>query len=69
MLAAGLAAELAVGALDAVTSAAVLISALLVLPPLVVSLTGRWGDTAVIVLVALAIVLGKPVVSAATEVR
>ena len=60
MLAAGLAAELAVGALDAVTSAAALISALLVLPPLVVSLTGRWGDTAVIVLVALALVLVKP---------
>ena len=36
-----------------------LISALLVLPPLVVSLTGRWGDTAVLALVALAIVLGK----------
>ena len=67
MLAAGLAAELAVGALDAVTGAAALISALLVLPPLVVSLTGRWGDTAVIVLVALALVLVKPVVSTTTE--
>ena len=67
VLAAGLAAELAVGALDAIASAEVLISALLVLPPLVVSLTGRWGDTAVVALVSLAIVLGKPVVSTATE--
>ena len=69
VLAAGLAAELAVGGLDAVTSAVVLISALLVLPPLVVSLTGRWGDTAVLALVALAIVLGKPAVSATTDLR
>ena len=63
MLAAGLAAELAVGVLDAVTSTEVLISTLLVLPPLVVSMIGRWGDTAVIALVAFAIVLGKPLVS------
>ena len=42
----GVAAELALGALEAVAGEEVLISALLVLPPLVVSLTGRWGDTA-----------------------
>src|SRR4051812_634431 len=63
VLVAGVAAELALGALDALTSAAVLVSALLVLPPLVVSLTGRWGDTAALALLAPAIVLAAPVVS------
>ena len=33
---------------------------LLVLPPLVVALTGRWGDTAVVAVLALAIVLTSP---------
>ena len=59
-LAAGVVAALAIGGLEALVGAELLIAALLVLPPLVVALTGRWGDTALLALLAVAIVLASP---------
>ena len=68
VLAAGVAAVLAIGALDAARERGRCSSrALLVLPPLVVALTGRWGDTRDRGWLALAIVLGEPAGSTATE--
>ena len=57
---AGAAAVLAVGALGVVAGEEVLVAALLVLPPLVVALTGRWGDTLLVAALALASVLVSP---------
>jgi serine phosphatase RsbU (regulator of sigma subunit)/PAS domain-containing protein len=57
---AGAAGALALGVLEAAITHEVLIAALLVLPPLVVALTGRWGDTAVVAALGLAIVLTSP---------
>ena len=51
-MAAGIAAVLAVEIIDVVTSDQIIVGVLLVLPPLVVALTGRWGDTAVVALCA-----------------
>ncbi|MGH2967852.1 MAG: hypothetical protein ACRDK0_02130, partial [Solirubrobacteraceae bacterium] len=59
-LIAGVAAGLILGVLDIVLEAETVIAALLVLPPLVVALTGRWGDTAIVALLGLAIVLLSP---------
>jgi PAS domain S-box-containing protein len=57
---AGAAAVAVLGVLDVLAGAETLIGVLLVLPPLVVALTGRWGDTAVVALLSLAIVLATP---------
>ena len=57
---AGVAAVLALAVLEAVAGEEVLVAALLVLPPLVVALTGRWGDTLLVATLALALVLASP---------
>ena len=67
LLVIGLAVELALGALDVALGAEVLIAAVLGLPPLVVALTGRWGDTAVMAVVAVALVLLAPLASDGAE--
>ena len=55
---AGVAAVLALGGvLEVVAGEEVLVAALLVLPPLVVALTGRWGDALLVAALALAVVL------------
>jgi len=58
--AAGIAAVLALGALEFAAGDEVLIAGLLVLPPLVVALTGRWGDTLLVAALALAVALVVP---------
>ena len=59
---AGAAAELGLGAIDLAAGPGVVLTALLALPPLVVALTGRWGDTAIVALLglAIAIAVGAP---------
>ena len=64
---AGVAAVLALGVLEVVAGEEVLVAALLVLPPLVVSLTGRWGDTLVVAGLALAVVLIVPLLGDAIQ--
>ena len=57
---AGLAAVLVLGALELAAGEEVLIAVLLVLPPLVVALSGRWGDTLLVAALALAVVVVVP---------
>jgi serine phosphatase RsbU (regulator of sigma subunit)/PAS domain-containing protein len=57
---AGVAVVAALAALDVVTGPEILFGGLLVLPPLVVAMTGRWGDTAVVAALALLVVLANP---------
>ena len=57
---AGIAALLGVEVIDLVTSDQIIVGVLLVLPPLVVALTGRWGDTFVVALLAVVVVLAGP---------
>ena len=59
-LIAGMTSSVGLGVLEAVTAEEVLIAALLVFPPLVVALTGGWGDTVAVALLGLAIVLLSP---------
>ena len=63
----GVAAVLALGVLEVVAGEEVLVAALLVLPPLVVALTGRWGDTLVVAGLALAVVLLVPLLGDAIQ--
>ena len=67
LLVIGVAVELALGVLDVVLGADVLVAAMLMLPPVVVALTGRWGDTAVTAAVAVAIVLLAPLATDGTD--
>jgi len=64
---AGLAAVLALGVLEVVAGEEVLVAALLVLPPLVVALTARWGDTLLVAALALAVVLVVPLLGDAIQ--
>jgi PAS domain S-box-containing protein len=64
---AGVAAVLALGALEVALGEEVLAAALLVLPPLVVALTGRWGDTLLVAALALAVVLVVPLIGDAMQ--
>ena len=57
---AGVAAVLALTALSVLAGEEVLVAALLVLPPLVVALTGHWGDTLLVAALSLASVLVWP---------
>src|SRR4051812_11046644 len=57
---AGVAAVLGLGALELAAGEEVLIAVLLVLPPLVVALTGRWGDTLLVAALALAVAVVVP---------
>jgi PAS domain S-box-containing protein len=57
---AGIASVLALGALEVLAGEEVLVAALLVLPPLVVALDGRWGDTLLVAVFALVVVLVAP---------
>ena len=59
---AGVAAVLALAVLEVVAGEEVLVAALLVLPPQVVALNGRWGDTLLVAALALATVLAMPLV-------
>jgi PAS domain S-box-containing protein len=63
----GVAAVLALGVLGALVEEEVLIAALLVLPPLVVALTGRWGDTLLVAAFALAVTLVAPLFGEAMQ--
>ncbi|HET8950595.1 MAG TPA: hypothetical protein VFN44_08790, partial [Solirubrobacteraceae bacterium] len=56
----GVAAVLALGALEVLAGGEVLVSALLVLPPLAVALTGHWGDTLLVAAFALLVSLTAP---------
>ena len=67
LLVIGVAVELALGVLDVVLGADVLVAAMLVLPPVVVALTGRLGDTAVTAAVAIAIVVLAPLAMQSTD--
>src|SRR5215216_4801568 len=60
---AGVAAVLALGLLEVLVGEEVLVAALLALPPLVVALTGRWGDTLLVAVLALVVVLTAPLLS------
>jgi len=64
----GAAAELALGALTVATDSHLAVAALLVLPPLVVALSGRWGDTALVALLAIAFILIGPTPTVAAGV-
>ena len=64
---AGIAAVLALGVLEVVAGEEVLVAALLVLPPLVVALTARWGDTLLVAALALAVVLVVPLLGDAIQ--
>ena len=64
---AGVAAVLALGVLEVVAGEEVLVAALLVLPPLVVALTARWGDTLLVAALALAVVLIVPLLDDAIQ--
>jgi PAS domain S-box-containing protein len=64
---AGVAAVLALGVLEIAVGEEVLVAALLVLPPLVVALTGRWGDTVLVAVLALAVVLIVPLLGDAMQ--
>ncbi len=64
---AGVAAVLALGALEVAAGEEVLVAALLVFPPLVVALTGRWGDTLIVAALALAVVLIVPLLGEAMQ--
>ena len=64
---AGVAAVLALGVLEVIAGEEVLVAALLVLPPLVVALTGRWGDTLLVAALALALVLASLLVEDAMQ--
>jgi PAS domain S-box-containing protein len=64
---AGVGAVLALGALEVVAGEEVLVAALLGLPPLVVGLTGRWGDTLLVAALALAVVLIVPLLGDAMQ--
>ena len=64
---AGVAAVLALGVLEVVAGEEVLVAALLVLPPLVVALTARWGDTLLVAALALAVVLVVPLLGDAIQ--
>jgi PAS domain S-box-containing protein len=64
---AGVAAVLALGVLEVAAGEEVLVAALLVLPPLVVALTGRWGDTLLVAALALAVVLVVPLIGEAMQ--
>ncbi len=64
---AGVAAVLALGALEVAVGEEVLVAALLVLPPLVVALTGRWGDTLLVAALALAVVFVVPLLGDAMQ--
>ena len=66
-LAAGVAAELLIGVLDIVFGTQVIVAATLVLPPLVVALTGRWGDTVVISGLAVALAVMSALVHSGDE--
>jgi PAS domain S-box-containing protein len=56
----GAGAALALAALEAIVGAELLIAGLLVLPPLVVALTGRWGDTVAVAVLVVALVAASP---------
>ena len=64
---AGVAAVLALGVLEVVAGEEVLVAVLLVLPPLVVALTARWGDTLLVAALALAVVLVVPLLGDAIQ--
>ena len=64
---AGIAAVLALGVLEVVAGEEVLVAALLVLPPLVVALTARWGATLLVAALALAVVLVVPLLGDAIQ--
>jgi len=64
---AGIAAVLALGVLEVVAGEEVLVAVLLVLPPLVVALTARWGDTLLVAALALAVVLVVPLLGDAIQ--
>ena len=57
---AGVAAVLALGALELAAGEEVLVAVLLVLPPLVVALSGHWGDTLLVGALALAVAIVVP---------
>ena len=57
----GVAAVMAIALVEVLAGDEVLVAALLVLPPLVVALTGRWGDTLLVAALALVIVLTQVV--------
>ena len=59
---AGVAAVLALGVLELAAGEEVLVAVLLVLPPLVVALSGHWGDTLLVAALALAVALVVPVI-------
>ena len=59
---AGVVAVLALGALELAAGEEVLVAVLLVLPPLVVALSGHWGDTLLVAALALAVALVVPVI-------
>jgi PAS domain S-box-containing protein len=63
----GVAAVLALGALEVAAGEEVLVAALLVLPPLFFALTGRWGDTLLVAALALAVVLVVPLIGDAMQ--
>jgi serine phosphatase RsbU (regulator of sigma subunit)/PAS domain-containing protein len=57
---AGVAAVVVLGLFDIAMGAEIVFATLLVLPPLFVALTGRWGDTTVVALSSLGVVLSSP---------
>jgi PAS domain S-box-containing protein len=63
----GVAAALALGVLEVLAGEEVLVAALLVLPPLAVALTGRWGDTLLVAAVSLVVALVAPLVGDAMQ--
>jgi PAS domain S-box-containing protein len=56
----GVAAVLALGVLEVLAGEEVLVATLLVLPPLAVALTGRWGDTLLVAAFAVLVALTAP---------
>src|SRR4051794_27352773 len=60
---AGIAAVVLIETVDLATGVSLVVGALLVLAPLVVALTGRWGDTLVVALAAVAAPLFGALVS------